>query len=138
MSFKIWTKLNRDDKSHNETLVLMIPHSRSSLIHFSLLTIHLGIKFPPFKIFPCFSLLENKWESKEWRYQVFEGFKIGHHQLRRDVLYEGQSKSSRNSLTSTVELVPPGQSVTGHFYVQGLQRKMPDKWQAEVVVSASR
>jgi hypothetical protein len=34
------------------------------------------------------------------------------------------------------EFVPPGQ--TGHFYVQVLQRKRRDKWQAGTVVSASR
>jgi hypothetical protein len=43
------------------------------------------------------------------------------------------------------ECVPPGQSVTGHFYVHVLQRLRDavrregcDKWQAETVVSASR
>jgi hypothetical protein len=43
------------------------------------------------------------------------------------------------------EFVPPGQNVTGYFYVQVLQRlraavrrKWDDKWQAGTVVSASQ
>jgi hypothetical protein len=49
----------------------------------------------------------------------------------------GQSKSSRNSLDiddlEHHEFVRPGQSVAGHFYVQVLQRKRRDKWQAGTV-----
>jgi hypothetical protein len=51
------------------------------------------------------------------------------------VIYEGQLKSSRNSLASH-EFVPPGQRATGHFYLQIFQRL--GGGMAGTVVSATR
>jgi hypothetical protein len=54
----------------------------------------------------------------------------------------GAIKSTRNffSIYGLVphEFVPPGKIVTGYFYVQVLQKKRSDKWQAGTAVSASR
>jgi hypothetical protein len=67
-----------------------------------------------------------------WTYNMLLKFLLLH--------YDGQSKSSQNSPADGLvhhEFVSPGQSVTGHFYVQISQRlrdavrKRHDRWQGQ-------
>jgi hypothetical protein len=72
---------------------------------------------------------------------------VGTSSLNYSASYDGQEKSSRNFLTSTVcctmnsncldRFELPGQSDTAHLYVQVFQKKRRDKWQAGTVVSVS-
>jgi RNA recognition motif-containing protein len=62
--------------------------------------------------------------GKKWNNILFTYLILNHQTESKQVksMYKGQSKSSRNSLFLTVWCTMPGQSVTGHFCMQVLQR----------------